>query len=353
MKNKLIKLAEYLYKNLVIKLPYGYSLWPQTATFELLYQCNLKCKMCYLRLEEVQKKLKPKKILTTAQIKKIIDKIPKLTSISFTGGEPLLRKDIFEILEHSRQRHRTGLISNLVLADNNKIKKLLSLKLGALMFSLDGDKDCHEKIRGKGSYEATFKNAELLVKLRNERKLKSPQITLNIVIQPGNIGSLAQVAKTALQIGVDKCNFQLFDPSLDRSGYDLQSSLKYLKKDLLEEIPKINEKKLLNQLKKVKKLLKNKIKLTFTPNLTLKDIIKYYQQKVDFRKSFCFHPYYSFRISPFGEVYPCFNLYLGDLVKESFWDIWNGTKFLKFRQEIQQGKYLSACIGCCHWQLKK
>jgi len=308
--------------------------------------------MCYLRQEEISKKILPKKPLYFEEIKKIIAKIPSVTSISFTGGEPFLRKDIFKILAYARQKHRVGLISNLTLLNEKKIKKLLDLRLNALMFSLDGDKNQHERIRGKGTYDKTVNNARLLIKWRNKRKMNQPRVMLNTVILPTNIKSLGAIAKIALEIGVDNCNFQLLDPSLDRSGYDLKENLDNLDKTIIKKIKTIDKKLITNEFRKVKKLLKNKIDLSFSPNLTLKEITDYYQRKIELKRTFCRYPYYSFRISPYGEAYPCFNLYLGNLLKQNFWHIWNSARFMKFRREVKGKKYIWSCIGCCHWQLK-
>lgn len=351
--NFFLTLANNLYEKINPLFPWGFSLFPRTATFELLYACNLHCSMCYLREEEVIKKIKAKKILTTDQVKKIINKIPSFTSISFTGGEPFLRKDIFKILNYAGRKHRIGIISNLVLLDEIRIKKLLETNIGALMFSIDGDQKTHDKIRGKGTYKKTVENVKRLIGLRNKANEKLPIITLNCVIQRDPMPVLNKVAQLAKELKVDICNFQVYDSSLNRSGYDLRNSLEHLDKKLIAKAPKITAKKLRAKLIEAKKILENsKTKLTFTPQFKIKQIINHYQQKINLNKAYCCQPYYSFRISPFGEVYPCFNLYVGNLLHQNFWKIWNSKKFRQFRTDIKKRKYLSSCLGCCHIKIK-
>ena len=163
MIKQLTEIADRTYENFATMFPWGFSPFPKNVVFELLYHCNLSCKMCYLRLEEVQRHLKPKKILDTLEVKKIIDKIPKFVSISFTGGEPFLRKDIFEILSYAAAKHRVGVISNLILLNKAEAEKLLTLNLNSLMFSLDGDEKHNDKIREKGNFQKTFQFASFII----------------------------------------------------------------------------------------------------------------------------------------------------------------------------------------------
>ena len=78
----------------------------------------------------------------------------KVPSISFTGGEPLLVKDIGKIIEHAKSRGiYVGLNSNGMLVDK-RVNDISGLDL--LMISLDGDRITHERNRGKNTFEAAI-----------------------------------------------------------------------------------------------------------------------------------------------------------------------------------------------------
>jgi radical SAM protein with 4Fe4S-binding SPASM domain len=74
---------------------------PEGATFELTYACNLRCVHCY---NPTHRALPGE--LSTGEVRSILDQMADLgvLRIAFSGGEPLVRPDIGDILEHARRR---------------------------------------------------------------------------------------------------------------------------------------------------------------------------------------------------------------------------------------------------------
>jgi len=77
---------------------------PFEVVWNVTYQCNLKCKHCYENAGEGKRNE-----LTTDEAKQVIDKLSKLAGIglpalSFSGGEPLTRKDFFELAAYATKR---------------------------------------------------------------------------------------------------------------------------------------------------------------------------------------------------------------------------------------------------------
>lgn len=66
-----------------------------------LHACNLRCKHCY---EDAQKKLPDE--LSTEEAKEMIDDLARsgVVALAFLGGEPLMRKDFFELASYARQQ---------------------------------------------------------------------------------------------------------------------------------------------------------------------------------------------------------------------------------------------------------
>ena len=131
--------------------------------WELTRNCNLNCIHC-----RASAKLGPHKgELTTDECKEIIDGILAFSSptVILTGGEPLMREDIFEIIEYGDQK---GL--KLVIAVNGTLldkEKALRLKAGGIKrvsMSIDGkDKAAHDSFRGvEGSFDAVMNAARIL-----------------------------------------------------------------------------------------------------------------------------------------------------------------------------------------------
>src|SRR4030042_6015213 len=115
--NDILTLFNRFYSLIPRKLFPSYSFLPRQFIFEISYRCNFKCPICQF-LPIIQKKndIAPKE-LTTPQILECLKKLPLLSLISFTGGEPLIRDDIAEILLESAEIRRIHLITNGSLLD--------------------------------------------------------------------------------------------------------------------------------------------------------------------------------------------------------------------------------------------
>lgn len=349
--NKLVDINKLIDRFFLI-WPFGFSPICLNVVFELTYLCNLSCPFCYLRIEEIEKGIKQKKILSKQQIFAIIDKIPAIASITFTGGEIFLIKDILEILAYAKKHHRLGLISNLTLNNREINKTLVDIGVDSLMFSIDGDKIFHNKMRGKESFKKTINNVKEIQQIKRGKNKKTPLLTMNTVIIPENVSFLEKLVSLAKELGVDCLNFQLLDPSIDRSGYRLFNNLSHLESNL-KKISKIKKEILKISLKKaIKKAKDLNVRLTFSPSFNLKQILDYYQGKVDFKNFYCSKIFTSTRISPQGFVYPCYNLKIGNILENNFFNLFNSKKYQSFRQQVKKGVYTASCIGCCHFKLK-
>ncbi len=74
---------------------------PFQVVWDITYACNLRCKHCYAT---AGKPLKDE--LTTEEALEVIDRLDRLgvTIIAFSGGEPLVRRDIFELTSHAAEK---------------------------------------------------------------------------------------------------------------------------------------------------------------------------------------------------------------------------------------------------------
>lgn len=346
------KLAPY-YEKMFSFWPGGWSPFPTNVVFEILYGCNLKCSFCYLRQEEVVKKIKRRRQLFTHEIFKVIDQIPAISAISFTGGEVTIHKDIIKILKHAKQKHRIGIISNLTAITKEQIKAFVDMDLDTLMFSLDGPMaKIHDQGRGKGSFAKTISNLKLIQLEKKHQEKVNPTITMNSLILPQNYLLLTETVKLAAKLQVTWLNFQLLDPSLDRSGYDLHQTLSHLhdnRKQLLKLPAKRFQVSLEKALAEAEKL---KVRVSFSPALNPDEIVAYYYGKVDLKRVYCDKIFHLARISPFGDVYPCFNLKIGSVLETPFMKLWNYPQYRRFRTQIKRGAFRASCIGCCHFRLR-
>ena len=188
------------------------------AIWNFTNRCNLSCLHCYSKstLDEVD-------TLTTTQIKKTIleMKANGVKFIIFSGGEPLTRKDLFEIAEFcSDNGIITYLSSNGLYFTKGNIKKITET-FNYVGVSIDGDEATHDYFRGlKGAFTETLK----AVLLANETGAK---VGIRFTMTKDTIGSLAYIFELAEKHNIPK----IYVSHLVYSGRGLDN----LKMDLTKE----------------------------------------------------------------------------------------------------------------------
>jgi len=132
-----------------------------TLIWNLTNLCNLSCKHCYssanlMREEELE----------TEEVWRLIPKLKDVgvRAVILSGGEPLLREDIFDIAEAIKYYGlKTYLSTNGLLVDERKIERIRS-SFEYVGISIDGEPTLHDSFRGKkGAFERSMKALRLLM----------------------------------------------------------------------------------------------------------------------------------------------------------------------------------------------
>jgi len=145
---------------------------PTTAFVVTTYRCQLQCPHCYAAAESRSGRDE----MSTEEVKSVLDQVQALgvLQVVLTGGEPLLRKDIFEIVGHA---HQIGLItrlnSNGGLLTAECVAKLERAGLNKCGVSIDyADPDIHDRSRGRpGTFEKAVQALRDLRRYGIERQL--------------------------------------------------------------------------------------------------------------------------------------------------------------------------------------
>ncbi|MCK5309951.1 MAG: radical SAM protein [Thermoplasmata archaeon] len=135
----------------------------KTLYINITKECNLRCTYCYLDAG-----ISLKDELSVEEIKRVFAEFKAMgqdieQTIIISGGEPLIREDLWDIVEYAKS---LGFI--LVIATNGiLIDKETAVKLkkyfGGVQISLDGDEEMHDKYRGKGSFDGALEGIMNLV----------------------------------------------------------------------------------------------------------------------------------------------------------------------------------------------
>jgi len=274
------------------------------------------------------------------------------------GSEPFLRNDFLAILEHIKALNLpVSFTTNGTLLDKNKITKVVNLGVDHIIFSLDGDEELHDRIRGRGVFRTVTSNIKELSNFGKEKKFNKPLISVNITITPFIIGHLQETInsiKEATQDGVDiyrihqlwyitpkelSIHQSLIKKFLNCSAPSAACHLTPLSKD-------INPLVLSNEIFQLKK----NAKIKFFPNLNHKDLFDYYSEcsRVKYR---CFAPFYRAVIKPNGDVKFCPDEWiddyiLGNIRDDAFENIWDSKRARYFRSVILRRKSFPACKRC-------
>lgn len=124
--------------------------WNSTRT------CNLKCRHCYMSSDAK----KYQNELTTAEAKQFIDDLAdfNVPVLLFSGGEPLIRPDFFELADYAAKKGvRPTLSTNGTLITPEVARKIKDIGVGYVGISLDGLREVNDKFRGKaGAFEAAM-----------------------------------------------------------------------------------------------------------------------------------------------------------------------------------------------------
>ena len=137
--------------------------YPNHMTFELTDQCNYRCAHCYRESSpDLHKRL------DTAKVKEYISALHENggSVIELTGGEPMLHKDFFELVDYACERmNLVAILTNGYYLQEEAIARLLKHKK-TLIFNISLDshrKDCHDRLRGKeGAFDKTINAMRLL-----------------------------------------------------------------------------------------------------------------------------------------------------------------------------------------------
>ncbi|MBI3813760.1 MAG: radical SAM protein [Nitrospinae bacterium] len=347
------------------KAPYflsnGYAFPPLHIFFELTYRCNLRCSMCqFLPLIEDYNSLPySNEELTTEEIKGIIDQLPRFSLITFTGGEPFLRKDFLDILEYTSRRNKCHIITNGASITEKIAMTLIHkgcdniFKKGLVLIavSIEGGEDIHDKIVGKkGSFRKSTEGIRQLVQYRREKKKKYPLINISTVMSAENSGNFSEMVKIADELGVDIISFLTMNPYSFSDRFHEAS---------LEEIrgytrPAINLDA--NQLSTLNSQLltlnsmmgKTRVQIRFSPpGVPVSNIIKFYEGTAVPEDYKCFSPWSKLAITSRGDVVPCINYKFGNLREKTFKEIWNGEEAVRFRKSLKNDNIFPLCFGCC------
>jgi radical SAM protein with 4Fe4S-binding SPASM domain len=299
--------------------------------------CNLRCRHCY------QEDFSSNKDLDWEGLREISQNIfSTMTSwerracIHLTGGEPLLKQELFLLLKDLDQSpvvEELGIITNGLLFNQDVIQRLSEFsKLKKIKVSLDGpDEETNDSIRQEDTFNRVIKNISLL------REKSSSEIILMFTVMRRNFRGLPAFFKLSQELGTDGFIIERFIP-WGRG------------RERMDEV--LNRGEWREMLETLMNLFSIDEKNTLLPYQAFQ--VKFNGEEPELLGAPCVIGRDGLCIMPDGIVFPCrrFPIPVGNLMNESMKEIWESSSLLdqlrkKMNLKGRCGKCeIADCRGC-------
>jgi len=160
------------------------------------YDCHLHCSYCVAESTPTA----ARRGMEIDTVRRLVDEAVEIgfDEIFFTGGEPFILPDIFEMLSYSADRVKTTVLTTGMLLKRKRMESLRQIKSENLTIqvSLDGGRaEAHDLYRGRGTWDATV---EAIKRLTDHRF----HVRLSTTETPANTDSLTEICEFHLTLGI-------------------------------------------------------------------------------------------------------------------------------------------------------
>ncbi|RMF91509.1 MAG: radical SAM protein [Methanobacteriota archaeon] len=281
---------------------------PLFVQFDCTNRCNLRCRHCVTdggveRWDE----------LTTEEASGLIETLGEMGvfQIGFSGGEPLMRPDIFELMaEVKRHGMKVQLTTNATLVDDDTADRIAEFDPVTVGVSLEGGtKGAYEYFRGSGNFERFLRGVKAL-------KGQGLPVKFKGAIMRRNLGEMKAIAGLAMELGVEAVDLFLFYPQ--GRGAAMAD----------EKLTPLEIRDFLTRLAGMKKELEGRLEIDVEdkPNAFLVD--------PGLSHSTCGAGAYWAEVLPDGSVVPCVffrDVVAGNVRREGFRAAWRSEVWRPFR----------------------
>ncbi len=317
------------------------------APFQIVWNvtkaCNLRCKHCYEDAGKIEDQL------STKEAKKAIDRLADfgVVILAFSGGEPLVREDIVDLVRHAKNRGLyVAMATNGTLLTKEKARELKDAGLGFVQISLDGLRDTHNRFRGGDAFERTIEGIKNAVEAGFFVEVATTVTKLNYKEVP-------KIIELADGLGVNWLMLYNFVPvgrgkdivELDLSPEEREEILKIAWEENLKR--RIGVLSTAPQYARVAIQMQNMCEVVPTHfyNPTLKGKLKTLASFI----GGCGAGRFYLAMEPNGDLYPCVffprsrEVYLGNVLEDDLDEMWRSNEIL---WKLRNKDVIKSCGSC-------
>ena len=289
---------------------------PLSVQLDLTYRCNERCIHCYLDHDDHGE-------MNTAEIKDLLDQMADagVFYLTISGGEIMMRRDFFEILEHAHARtFSIKLKTNGVLIRKKEAERIRALGVESVQISMYSHRaEVHDAItKMPGSFRQTIEAVRLL-------RTVGLHVTMANVLMVQNAQDYPGVRTLANELGAQFTLDPTITPMMDGDRSILELNVdKTALREVFRDIA----------------LVGNVEEFCAPPQGVDEDALDMLP---------CSAGHTACYVSPYGDVYPCvqFPLPSGNVRSTKFVDIWRDSPQLKEVRSITL-RDMPSCSQCTH-----
>ncbi len=327
---------------------------PQQITFDITDRCQMKCVTC--NKWKISAGDVINKELTTEEWKKVLvqlrDWLGEGFWFCFSGGEPFLRKDIFELADYADSLGiKVASMSN-AFSIQNLYEKIVDSPIQSLNISLNAISNplIHDTSRGReGSYEKALDSILTLKKLRDEKKSKLG-INIATILFPENIEESIPLVEFVTRNKINGIMFQLLDDAESFQAYSVRSS----SQTSTYVMPKELRLKYKSMAKRAIEVINRLIEMKQAGHSIYNSFEQLEAMKIFFnnpddilRTINCDVGSTNYAIDPYGDVRLCFNMDpVGNIKENTPEEIWLNQKSAECRQLTKSCKMYCRMLNC-------
>lgn len=348
-------------------LPYlvlrnGFSFPPLSLFIIINSKCNFRCQMCDVGQKNPNSMFYQNLIgggngdFPLADFQKLIDETRSFKPyISITSTEPLLYKQLPNAIEYVvKAALKINVLTNGYLLER-EAENLIDAGLHSLNVSIDGPPEIHNKLRGvTDAHQRAVAGIMKVIELKKKRGISYPTIGINSTITDITAPHMVDMLNTLPMEHIQKVSFMtmvfLHQSLADRHNEKFGDQYFATETCLAGNADpfKVDVQKLVQQSKTVQKLYPGKVFLYFQPDK--QELEKYFFSPNLFLDSTkCVFPWFSAQILANGDMVGltrCYPTSFGNVINESFQEIWLGNKIRRFRKDLQKYGRFPACTRC-------
>ena len=330
----------------------GSSLAPRFVTLKPTLRCNLRCEFCrFVANGDVFGK---RDWLEIEDWERIIDEIaPFQPYICLTGGEPTMYPQIARLIARIKGHGLTCVMTTNGTMLEARAEELIQNPPDVIILSIDGPREVHDQVRMvDGTFDRAVKGVRKLQRLQREHGRHTPYLIINSAITGRTYEKTLEMIEVAREFGAFAINFQHFwfmtqgmvdeHNRLNGDCFPLDfgklggtDTAGVATDQLYETIRRVRQED-------------HGMPIMVYPDLDREQMRQYYGEPTTFTHHLipsC--AWISTDILPNGDVSPCFDLVVGNVLRQSFMEAWNSDTFRDHRNRLSHHGPYPICARCC------